>query len=234
MTLFDRLPPAWRAPLEAELARSEMEKIDEFLTAETAAGNSVYPPSDQRFAALAAVAPNSIKTVILGQDPYHDDGQAHGLAFSVPIGVRVPPSLRNIFKELASDLGCAIPEHGCLQAWADQGVLLLNTVLTVRAHEAGSHRNRGWEAFTDAVVRVAAAQRDAKAFLLWGAYAQEKRELIDATRDLVLTAPHPSPLSAHRGFFGSRPFSKINEFLAQNGRETIVWELPAQQLRMEF
>ena len=234
MMLLDRLPHAWRAPLEAELSRDEVDRIDDFLAIEEASGYTVYPPGALRFAALEAVEPKNVKAVILGQDPYHDDGQAHGLAFSVPIGVKVPPSLRNIFKELASDVGCAIPEHGYLQHWANQGVLLLNTVLTVRAHAAGSHRNRGWEIFTDAVVRIAAAQQEAKAFVLWGAYAQEKMALIDTTRDLVLSAPHPSPLSAHRGFFGSRPFSQINDFLAKNGRDKINWEFPTQQLTMEF
>ncbi|MFW5741101.1 MAG: uracil-DNA glycosylase, partial [Myxococcota bacterium] len=168
-----------------------------------------------------------VRVVILGQDPYHGEGQAHGLSFSVPAGVKPPPSLRNIFKELAEDLHTPIPSHGCLESWARQGVLLLNAVLTVRAHNANSHRNKGWEKLTDAALAAIDRGPRSVAFVLWGSWAQKKKALVDDSRHLVLQAPHPSPLSAHQGFFGSRPFSKINEHLTRLGDNPIDWRLPS-------
>lgn len=175
--------------------------------------------------ALELTALQDVRVVILGQDPYHAEGQAHGLSFSVAPGVKIPPSLRNIFKELSDDLGVPPAPHGCLEAWARQGVLLLNTVLTVRAHQANAHRKRGWEPFTDAVLQAVNGQPRSVVFVLWGSHAQKKEALVDTTRHLVLRAVHPSPLSAHQGFFGSRPFSKINEHLAAQGSPAIEWAL---------
>ena len=187
---------------------------------------TVYPPREKLFAALELTPPEKTKVVILGQDPYHGPGQAHGLSFSVERGIPIPKSLVNIFKELQSDLGIQPPEHGCLRAWAEQGVLLLNSVLTVEAHKAGSHRNFGWQGFTDSVIAATNSLPQPIAFVLWGSFAIKKAGLI--TREhprLVLTAPHPSPLSAYRGFFGSKPFSKINQFLMEHHTAPIDWEL---------
>ena len=200
--------------------------IDVFLAAEREAGHTVFPPHDEIFTALNLTSLNGVKALILGQDPYHDDKQAHGLAFSVRAGTALPPSLRNIFKELRSDLGI---EAGMteLTHWAQQGVLLLNTVLTVRAHEPGSHRKKGWETLTDAIVRYVNLKNPHCAFVLWGRDAWAKEPLINADKHLIIKSVHPSPLSASRGFFGSRPFSKINEFLSSNGIDEIDWSLPS-------
>lgn len=183
----------------------------------------VYPPGSQMFAAFDACPFDKVKVVILGQDPYHEPGQAHGLCFSVNDGVPFPPSLQNIFKEIHDDIGTPVPMSGDLTRWANQGVLLLNATLTVRAHQAGSHQNKGWEQFTDAVIHRLAQERENLVFILWGSYAQRKGEFIDRSRHLVLQSPHPSPLSAHRGFFGNRHFSRTNEYLTAHGIEPILW-----------
>ncbi len=185
----------------------------------------VFPPADDVFNAFHLTPLSSVKVVILGQDPYHNNGQAHGLCFSVKKGVDIPPSLQNIYKELHDDLGCSIPNHGFLEKWARQGVLMLNTVLTVRAHEANSHKGIGWEEFTDAAIRVVNEIDRPVVFILWGSPAQKKKSMLNNPKHLILEAPHPSPLSAYRGFFGSKPFSKCNEFLVQNGCEPIDWQI---------
>lgn len=226
------LPRAWREPLAASTESPSFLSLLAFLVEERRQ-HTVFPPPPQVYEALARVAPAEVRVVLLGQDPYHDDGQAHGLAFSVPRGVAIPPSLRNIFRELESDLGLPYPAHGCLDKWAAQGVLLLNTILTVRAHEAGSHRDRGWEPFTDAVIDVVARGPRPLVFLLFGAAAQKKAERITAAvsaeearaRHVIIETPHPSPLSAHGGFFGSRPFSAANAALTRLGEKPIDWSL---------
>ena len=185
----------------------------------------IFPPADDIFNAFHLTPLSKVKVVILGQDPYHNNGQAHGLCFSVKKGVEVPPSLVNIYKELHDDLGCTIPNHGCLTKWAEQGVLMLNTVLTVRAHQANSHRGIGWEEFTDAAIRVLAAQDRPMVFILWGKPAQSKKSMLDPDKHLILEAPHPSPLSAYRGVFGSKPFSKTNAYLTAHGLEPIDWQI---------
>lgn len=221
------LPSSWRAALEPALESSEARRLGGWLRAEEAAGKAIYPPRGQRLRALELTPLDKVKVVILGQDPYHGPGQAHGLAFSVPEGVRVPPSLANIYKELEDDLGVKVPPHGNLESWAKQGVLLLNNALTVEAGLAGSHQNRGWEAITDAAVAAVAKRPEPSVFILWGSHARKKAaripELQGNTRHLVLTSPHPSPLSAHSGFFGSKPFSKANAFLEAHGRGAIDW-----------
>jgi uracil-DNA glycosylase len=220
---FD-LPPAWRPVLADVFRTSEALSLEFYLAGEINSGKTVFPPENQWFRALELVEPDSIRVVIIGQDPYHGAGQAHGLAFSVPDGVRPPPSLRNIYKELKRDLGISAPQSGNLTHWAQHGVLLLNTVLTVEEGKAGSHQGRGWEAITDAVI-AHAGHLDAKptVFMLWGSHAQKKRTLIDTSRHLVLEAPHPSPLSAYRGFIGCGHFGKANAFLENKGREEILW-----------
>ncbi len=187
------------------------------------ASRQVFPPGGRIFAAFDACAFEDVKVVILGQDPYHDEGQANGLCFSVSDGIPFPPSLLNIFKEVAADTGAPIPSTGNLQRWADQGVLLLNSTLTVEAHRPGSHQGRGWERFTDSVISLLSQKREELVFLLWGAYAIRKGALIDQSRHLVLTSPHPSPLSAHRGFFGNHHFSRANEYLTAQGKTPILW-----------
>lgn len=219
------MDPGWRAALGDELG-APLTALERWLDAEQAAGRTVFPPAADRFRALDLTPLDRVRVVILGQDPYHGPGQAHGLSFSVRPGVRVPPSLTNIYKELESDLGIARARHGFLEHWARQGVLLLNTVLSVGEGRAASHRGRGWERLTDAAIRAVDARNQPVVFLLWGAHAQAKAGLIDATRHLVLAAPHPSPLSARTGFFGSRPFSRANAFLETQGRGTIDWALP--------
>ena len=213
--------------LQPVLATQEARRLGGWLRAEEAAGKRIYPPRGQRLAALELTPLDKVKVVILGQDPYHGPGQAHGLSFSVPQGVPPPPSLVNIYKELKSDLGIGPPAHGDLSHWAKQGVLLLNNALTVEAGQAGSHQNRGWEAITDAAVAAVAARPEPSVFILWGSHAQAKAaripELTDSDRHLVIRSPHPSPLSAHRGFFGSKPFSRANAFLEANGRGAIDW-----------
>ena len=188
----------------------------------------IFPPADDIFNAFHLTPLSKVKVVILGQDPYHNVGQAHGLCFSVKKGVDIPPSLVNIYKELHDDLGCTIPNHGCLTKWAEQGVLMLNTVLTVRAHQANSHRGIGWEEFTDAAIRVLNEQDRPMVFMLWGRPAQMKRSMLNNPKHLILEAPHPSPLSAYRGFFGCKHFSKANEFLKEHGMEPIDWQIENQ------
>jgi uracil-DNA glycosylase len=217
------LPGSWNAALGAEVAKPYFRELWNFVTAERAT-KQIFPPADEVFNALAFTPLEKVKVVILGQDPYHDDGQAHGLCFSVRRGIKPPPSLVNIFKELETDVGIPRPDHGCLEAWAKQGVLLLNAVLTVRAHEPNSHKDRGWETFTDAVVKAVDARKDPVVFALWGASAQKKASVVDATRHIVLKSAHPSPLSA-RLFLGSKPFSAINAALEKAGKTPIDWRL---------
>ncbi len=215
----------WNPILRGEFEKPYWKELQQFVHDERTQHN-VFPPHDQVFAALHLTSYESVKVLILGQDPYHSPGQAHGLCFSVQPDVPAPPSLVNIFKEMETDLGIPPASHGCLTNWAQQGVLLLNATLTVRAHKAGSHQKKGWETFTDEVIRTVSAKQDPVVFVLWGAYARRKAELVDRSRHIIIESPHPSPLSAHRGFFGSRPFSRINEALATTGREPIDWALP--------
>lgn len=225
------LPASWRPVLEPMLKTAPLRRLGGFLRAEEAAGKRIFPPAGQRLTALALTPLDEVRVVILGQDPYHGAGQAHGLAFSVPEGVRIPPSLANIQRELQSDCGIAPQRHGNLEHWARQGVLLLNTALTVEEGKAGAHQHAGWAMFTDAIVAAVAARAEPVVFMLWGSHAQAKAANVPALandlsaggRHLVLKAPHPSPLSAHRGFFGCRHFSQANRFLAANGRGTIDW-----------
>jgi uracil-DNA glycosylase len=220
------VPRAWHPLVAAETDQPYFQQLQGFLEQETQT-QTIFPPEPDIFNALQHTPYEQVRVVILGQDPYHDDGQAHGLAFSVRPGIKPPPSLANIFKELRDDLGCPISKHGYLVAWADQGVLLLNTVLTVRAHQAASHKGKGWECVTDAVIRALNARETPIVFVLWGAPAQKKLALIDTTRHIVIQSPHPSPLSARSGFFGSKPFSHINAALQATGQPEIDWCLPA-------
>ena len=221
-----RLHPSWKERLAPVLASPEMLRLREFLLAERALGKTIYPPASCWFKALDTTPFAEVKVVILGQDPYHGSGQAHGLCFSVPRGVQAPPSLQNLLTEISRDLGLPRPSHGCLESWASQGVLLLNAVLTVEQGRAGSHQGRGWEGFTDAVVRHLNEERRHLVFLLWGSYAQAKGRLIDRRRHCVLETAHPSPLSAHRGFVGCAHFSRTNQYLLAHGQEPIDWRLP--------
>ena len=221
-----KLEPSWKAHVGDYLQREEMAALSAFLRQRKAQGARIYPPGPEIFAAFDATPFNDVKVVVLGQDPYHGPGQAHGLCFSVRPGVPVPPSLDNIFKEIHADLGLPRPDHGCLLPWARQGVLLLNAVLTVEDGRAGAHQGKGWEGFTDHVVDVLNREREGLVFLLWGSYAQAKGKVIDTRRHRVLKAPHPSPLSAHRGFMGCRHFSAANEYLQRNGKTPIDWSLP--------
>lgn len=234
MSLFPLADPDWRAALAPALASPAAQDLAQFLSAQEAAGKRIYPPASQRMAALDLTPLASVKVVILGQDPYHGAGQAHGLAFSVPDGVRPPPSLVNIFKELQADLGHAPPAHGNLSAWARQGVLLLNTALSVEEGRAGSHARAGWQAITDACLAAVATGPQPCAFLLWGNHARQTAARIPALhsgRHGIFHAPHPSPLSAYHGWFGSKPFSRANGFLAQHGRTGVDWRLaPANPL----
>ena len=223
-----KLHESWRAPLAGAFASPGMAALKAFLLAEKAAGKAIFPKGSEWFRALDLTPLDQVRVVILGQDPYHGPGQAHGLAFSVRPGVRVPPSLVNIYKELQADLGIAPARHGFLEHWARQGVLLLNTSLTVEQGQAASHKGRGWEDFTDAVIRLVAARAQPCAFLLWGSHAQKKAGFVDGSRHLVLKAPHPSPLSAHNGFFGCRHFSLTNQWLEAQGLAPIDWALPPQ------
>lgn len=216
----------WNPVLRDEFEKPYWAELMAFVQAERQQ-HEVYPPHDDVFAALHLTALADVKAVILGQDPYHGPGQAHGLCFSVRPGVRVPPSLQNIHKELADDLGVTPPPHGNLEAWARQGVLLLNTTMTVQAHNAASHQGKGWERFTDEVLQRVNEKSDRVVFILWGASARKKKALVDRSRHVVLEAPHPSPLSAHRGFFGTKPFSRTNAALVEAGRTPIDWALPA-------
>lgn len=210
-----------------ELTSPAMVSLREFLRHEIAVGKEIYPAARQIFAALDKTPFDAVKVVILGQDPYHGPGQAQGLCFSVPPGIGIPPSLVNIYAELKRDLGIEPPGHGCLTAWAERGVLLLNAVLSVERGRAGSHQGRGWEVFTDRVVQLLSAGREGLVFFLWGAYAQAKGKLVDSHRHLVLRAPHPSPLSAHRGFIGCGHFSRANAYLKARGGLPVDWRLPA-------
>ena len=227
-----RLHPSWLGPLRSEFESSYMQALKSFLLAEKAAGKSIFPKGGEWFRALDLTPLEDVRVVILGQDPYHGAGQAHGLCFSVKPDVRIPPSLVNIYKELEADLGVPPARHGFLEHWAQQGVLLLNAVLTVQMGQAASHQGRGWERFTDAVIRLINAREEPVVFMLWGSYAQKKAAFVDSVdrggRHLVLKAAHPSPLSAHSGFFGCRHFSKANAFLKQHGQKPIDWALPAQ------
>ena len=221
-----RLPPSWCEALRDELEQPYMADLQQFLLGERDGGKRIFPEQANWLRALELTPFEKVRVVILGQDAYHGEGQAHGLCFSVQPCVRTPPSLRNIYKELRSDLGIEPREHGFLEHWADQGVLLLNSVLTVEMGRAGSHAKRGWERFTDAIIHAVNARREPVVFMLWGAYAQKKAEFVDHSRHLVLIAAHPSPLSAHSGFFGCRHFSKANAFLEERGIEPIDWALP--------
>ena len=221
-----RLEPAWKSRIGDWLLRPDMRELSVFLRQRKAAGTRIFPPGPQIFAAFDATPFDAVKVVVLGQDPYHGAGQAHGLCFSVQPGVPVPPSLLNIYKEINADLGIAPPDHGCLLPWARQGVLLLNAVLTVEEGRAGAHQGKGWEGFTDHAIEALAREREGLVFLLWGSYAQAKGKVIDARRHRVLRAPHPSPLSAHRGFLGCGHFSAANQYLVQRGQAPIDWRLP--------
>ena len=222
MTMIDN---DWLPAVNEEFAKPYYKQLFSFVNQEYKT-HTIYPPADDIFNALHLTPLADVKVVILGQDPYHGEGQAHGLSFSVRAGVKPPPSLVNIFKELESDLHCKIPQHGCLTSWARQGVLLLNAVLTVRERQANSHQGIGWEFFTDRVITLLNENPEPLVFILWGSPAQRKASMITNSKHLILKAPHPSPLSAHRGFFGSRPFSKANEFLVKNGRQPIDWQRP--------
>ena len=224
MPLFDALPPSWKHALEDELHKPYIAKLETFLEEERAA-QTVYPPSEVVFRALELTPLEEVKVLILGQDPYHGPGQAHGLSFSVQKGVRTPPSLLNMFKELQADLGTPRAKSGFLEGWAQQGVLLLNAVLTVRQGEPNSHKSKGWEKFTDAIITALNKKSTRVVFVLWGAYAQKKSALITGPQHLILESVHPSPLSADRGFFGSKPFSKINAALEEAGQSPIEWTL---------
>ncbi len=214
----------WLAPLKPEFSKPYYAELFNFVKNEYAT-RQIFPPADDIFNAFHLTPLHEVKVVILGQDPYHNDGQAHGLCFSVKPDVDIPPSLVNIYQELHDDLGCYIPNNGYLTKWAKQGVLMLNTVLTVRAHQANSHRGMGWEEFTDAAIRILNEQDRPIVFILWGSPAQKKAQMLNNPKHLILKAPHPSPLSAYRGFFGSRPFSQTNEFLVKNGLEPVDWQI---------
>ncbi len=216
------LEGAWAEALAAEFHKDYYRELYRFIRQEYAS-KTIYPPSDKLFTALHLTPLESVRVVILGQDPYHEPGQAMGMSFSVPEGVEIPPSLKNIYKEIHEDIGERIPESGDLTRWARQGVLLLNAVLTVRAHQANSHKGKGWEQFTDAIIRAVEGQDRPIVFLLWGRNARDKKELIRNPEHLVLEAAHPSPLSAYNGFFGCRHFSKCNKFLEAHGAEGIIW-----------
>jgi uracil-DNA glycosylase len=220
-----QLHPSWQAVIGSEFDKPYMQSLRAFLLQEKTAGKHIFPPSPLIFNAFNHTPFDKVRVVIIGQDPYHGVGQAHGLSFSVPAGVALPPSLINIFKEIESDLGIKMRGKGDLTAWADQGVLLLNATLTVEMANAGSHQKRGWETFTDAAIAALNQHREGLVFVLWGSYAQKKGEMIDGQKHLVLKSVHPSPLSAHRGFFGNHQFSKINHYLIQQGQVPIDWQI---------
>ncbi|WP_461538019.1 uracil-DNA glycosylase [Spongorhabdus nitratireducens] len=221
-----RLEPSWKQVLADEFNKDHMLHLKQFLLQQKQAGKTVYPKGSEYFRALDLTPFEQVKVVILGQDPYHGPGQAHGLCFSVQPGIQPPPSLVNMYKEMQEDLGIPPVQHGFLQHWAEQGVLLLNSVLTVEHKQAASHQGQGWEQFTDRVIAELNEHRENLVFILWGSYAQRKAAVVDTSRHLVLKAPHPSPLSAYRGFFGSKPFSKTNQYLQQHGITPIDWKLP--------
>ena len=217
-----KIESSWKALLSDEFEKDYFKQLVAFVKSEYQAGQ-VYPPGKQVFRAFDFCPVDAVRVVIIGQDPYHGPGQANGLCFSVAEGIPFPPSLLNIFKELKSDLGVEIPPHGSLERWAKQGVLLLNATLTVRAREAGSHQNKGWELFTDAVIHKLAEKKENLVFILWGAYAQKKGEVIDTKKHHIISSAHPSPFAAHRGFFGSKPFSQANQILVRRGKTPITW-----------
>lgn len=219
------MPTDWNPLLRDQFDEDYWQELQGFVRAERE-HHAVYPPHDEVFAALHLTPYADVKVLVLGQDPYHDTGQAHGLCFSVRRGVKTPPSLVNIFAELEADLGCPVPSHGNLDHWARQGVLLLNATLTVRAHQAASHQRKGWERFTDRVIEVVNDKPERVVFVLWGASARKKKALVDSSRHTIIESPHPSPLSAHRGFFGSKPFSRANDALREAGREPVDWCIP--------
>lgn len=233
------LPMGWRSALQQEFVKPYWLKLDGYLQQRSHLGKVIYPPPAQMFSAFEQCDLNKIRVVILGQDPYHGPGQANGLCFSVPQGHRVPPSLRNIFKELSSDVDVATAGHGCLTSWAEQGVLLLNTVMTVEQGQPNSHADKGWETFTDRVIHLINKNCDSIVFMLWGSNAQKKQSLLDESQHLVLRSTHPSPLSAYRGFFGCGHFSRANQFLVSKGQTPIDWRLPplperASQIGLDF
>lgn len=221
-----KLEPSWKQHLLPQFQADYMQQLRQFLVQQKQAGKVIYPKGEEYFNAFNLTPFDQVKVVIIGQDPYHGPGQAHGLCFSVQQGVAFPPSLQNIFKEIHADLGLPIPRNGCLTHWAEQGVLLLNAVLTVEQSKAAAHQGKGWEQFTDAAIKELNDQREGIVFLLWGSYAQKKGQIIDPKKHCVLKAPHPSPLSAHRGFFGCRHFSKANQYLESIGQTPIDWTVP--------
>ncbi|GIL17599.1 MAG: uracil-DNA glycosylase [Oligoflexia bacterium] len=220
-----KINSSWRKHLEDEFAKPYMKDLKDFLKDEYTKGKTIYPKGSEYFAAFDLTPFDQVKVVILGQDPYHGPGQAHGLCFSVQKGVDLPPSLVNIYKELESDLGYPPPKHGHLEKWAREGVLLLNAVLTVENGKAASHQGKGWETFTDAVIRKLNDEREGIVFILWGSYAQKKGAFIDRKKHFVIESPHPSPLSSYRGFFGSKPFSRTNQYLISRGLKPIDWKI---------
>lgn len=224
-TVEIELHSSWKQRLQQELQSERMRRLKEYLKSEYQQGQTVYPPPQETFAALNMAPFEKVKVVIVGQDPYHGAGQAHGLCFSVREGVPFPPSLRNIFKELSSDLGVAIPSSGSLVKWAEQGVLMLNAVLTVRESQAASHEGLGWEEFTDKIIHLLNEEKENLVFVLWGSYAQKKASFVDRNKHFVIESPHPSPLSAYRGFFGTRPFSRVNSYLKTKGIQEVDWSL---------
>ena len=226
--LVELIPSDWRTLLEEEFNKTYWHELEFFLASEFEK-ETIFPSRDNIFAALKYTPFNKVKVLLLGQDPYHDIGQAHGLCFSVAKGIKLPPSLKNIFKELNDDLSIPVSDNGCLNSWAEQGVLMLNTSLTVRAHQAASHSKIGWTKFSDAVIRKVNEQKSSMIFVLWGAHAAAKEKLIDKKRHIIIKSAHPSPLSAYRGFFGSKPFSKINEILTLKGVPPINWKICEEQ-----
>jgi uracil-DNA glycosylase len=225
MNLRDLLPESWRPILAEEFNKPYMSTLQTFLDDEYA-NQTIYPPINEVFTAFSLTAYSDVRVLVFGQDPYHGPGEAHGLSFSVKPGITVPPSLRNMYKELQSDLGCKKPNNGYLTPWASQGVMMLNAVLTVRHKSPNSHQKHGWEKFTDAVIKKISARPEPVVFILWGGKAKQKLKLVDSSRHFVITGAHPSPLSAHNGFFGSKPFSKVNEKLAEWGKPAINWQIP--------
>ena len=228
-----KLHSQWRKVIGDEFEKDYMLSLRDFLMQRKQQGAVIYPPSDQWFSAFNSTPFDNVRVVILGQDPYHGAGQAHGLCFSVTPGIKVPPSLANIYKEIKSDLGIEQPNHGCLISWAQQGVLLLNTTLTVEDGNAGAHQGKGWEQFTDQVIRSVNQQREGVVFMLWGSYAQKKSAMIDSQRHLVLKSVHPSPLSAYRGFFGCGHFSAANQYLQEQRLGPIDWQLPEREIALK-
>ena len=228
-----KLHPQWREVLGAEFEKDYMRRLREFLIQRKQQGAVIYPPGSQWFSALNNTAYDQVRVVILGQDPYHGPGQAHGLCFSVMPDIKVPPSLANIYKEIQTDLSIQQPDHGCLITWAQQGVLLLNATLTVEQGDAGAHQGKGWEQFTDRVITTINDNLESVVFILWGNFAQKKAAMIDSTKHLILKSVHPSPLSAHRGFFGCRHFSAANRYLQQQGKKPIDWQLPDRNTVVE-